>query len=50
MFLYKLATDLGKTVQEILQMTPFEFRGWAKYYEYVAKQNKKAQNASRGRR
>jgi len=50
MFAYKLATDLGKTVEEIYQMKTVEFRGWLKYYDYVAKQTKKAAQSVKGRR
>jgi len=43
--------DLGKTVEEIMTMSSFEVRGWAKYFEYIAQETKKAQNKqSRGRR
>jgi len=45
-----LATELGKSVEEIMQMSSVEVRGWASYYEYVASEQKRAQNKPRGRR
>jgi len=42
------------TVEYIVNnMSSFEFRGWTKYYEYVATEHERAMNkakASRGRR
>ena len=51
MFAYRLAKELGKTVEEIFQMSSAEFRGWAKYFELVHQEEKKAmQKAKQGRR
>lgn len=31
--MYRLAKDLGRTVEEILQITHAEFLGWAVFYK-----------------
>jgi len=49
LFLYKLATDLGKSVEEILQLSRVEILGWIQYYEYLSKEQKKAQQKTRRR-
>ena len=42
MFAYRLAKDLGRTVEEILEMSNFEFAGWAAFYKIEAEEIKKA--------
>ena len=44
MFMYRLAKDLGRTVEEILDMTDVEFRGWAVFYKWEADEHKKMMN------
>jgi len=42
LFQYKLALDLGMTVEELINtMSGYEFRGWIKYFEYVADQQRR---------
>lgn len=35
--------DLGKSVEEVLQMSSVEVRGWVAYFNYVADEQKRAQ-------
>lgn len=42
MFAFRLAKDLGRTVEEILQMNVAEFAGWAAFYKIEAEETKKA--------
>lgn len=43
MFCYRLARDLGLTVEHILEnMSTAEFTGWAAYYNLEAQENKRA--------
>lgn len=42
MFAYRLAKDLGRTVEEILEMSNYEFAGWAVFYKLEAEEIKKA--------
>lgn len=42
MFVYRLAKDLGRTVEEVMQMTTAEFRGWAAFYTWESEQARKA--------
>lgn len=42
MFAYRLAKDLGRTVEEILEMSVVEFAGWATFYKIEAEEIKKA--------
>ena len=42
MFMYRLAKDLGLTVESVLEMTTAEFRGWAAFYSWEAEQQRKA--------
>lgn len=42
MFAYRLAKDLGRTVEEILNMSSAEFAGWAMFYKIEAEEIKKA--------
>jgi transposase len=44
MFCYRLAKDLGRTVEEILEMSTAEFAGWAAFYKFEADEFKKATN------
>lgn len=48
--MFKLALDLGKSVEEVYQMSSVEVRGWVEYFTYIAKEQKKAQKASGTRR
>jgi hypothetical protein len=47
MFMYRLAKDLGRTVEEIMEMTTTEFRGWATFYKWEQEENRKAQQKAR---
>jgi NADH:ubiquinone oxidoreductase subunit E len=42
LFAYRLAKDLGRTVEEILDMSIIEFAGWATFYKMEAEEMKKA--------
>lgn len=44
MFAYRLAKDLGRTVEEILEMSVAEFAGWAAFYKWELEETKKAMN------
>jgi hypothetical protein len=50
MFMYRLAKDLGRTVQEIMQMTTSEFMGWVAFYKFEAQEHKKATMKANARR
>jgi hypothetical protein len=41
MFAYRLAKDLGRTVEEILNMSIVEFAGWAVFYKIEQDEIKK---------
>ena len=41
MFAYRLAKDLGRTVEEILNMSTTEFAGWAAFYKIESDEIKK---------
>jgi hypothetical protein len=41
MFAYRLAKDLGRTVEEILDISVVEFAGWAAFYKIEADEIKK---------
>ena len=47
MFAYKLAKDLGRTVAEVLEMTSYEFVGWAAFYKIEQEETEKATRRSR---
>ena len=47
--MYRLAKDLGLTVESILDMSQAEFAGWAAFYKYEYDEQKKAQQKSRSR-
>lgn len=42
MFMYRLAKDLGRTIEEIMLMSTQEFRGWAAFYKWEYEQSKRA--------
>jgi len=42
--MYRLAKDLGRTVEEIMRMSTTEFNGWATFYKMEADETKKAMN------
>jgi len=44
-----LATELGKSVEEVMQMSTLEVRGWVEYFAYVNEQHKR-QNRQQGRK
>ena len=44
MFAYRLAKDLGRTVEEILSITTYEFAGWIAFYKMEADEMKKQVN------
>jgi hypothetical protein len=39
-----MAVELGKTVEEVMQMSTVELAGWVKYFEFVAEENKARNN------
>lgn len=45
--MYRLAKDLGRTVEEIMNISDAEFRGWAEFYKWEAEEHKKLMNRSR---
>jgi len=45
MFLFFLATELNKSVAEIMELTTFELAGWKVYYEDRVQQQKKQQRS-----
>jgi hypothetical protein len=47
MFAYRLAKDLGRTVEEILEMSTVEFAGWAAFYTLEHEETERAMNRSR---
>jgi hypothetical protein len=49
MFAYRLAKDLGRTVEEVLDMSIQEFAGWAAFYKIEHEEMEKAQNRARSR-
>jgi|DEB0MinimDraft_10_1074344.scaffolds.fasta_scaffold343063_2 hypothetical protein len=49
LFLFRLATELGKTVEEVMSMSSVEVRGWAEYFAYLNEQNKRANKQPRRR-
>jgi hypothetical protein len=40
--MYRLAKDLGRTLDEIMEMNRAEFIGWAAFYRWEAEEMKKA--------
>lgn len=42
MFAYRLAKDLGRTVEEILEISTAEFQGWVIFYKMEHQENKRA--------
>jgi hypothetical protein len=50
MFMYRLAKDLGRTVEEIMKMTTAEFMGWVAFYKMEAEAEKKAMQQAKARR
>lgn len=42
MFMYRLAKDLGMLVEDVMEMTTTEFRGWIAFYQIEAEEIKKA--------
>lgn len=49
MFAYRLAKDLGRTVEEILQITTAEFQGWVQFYKFEYEEHKKQMQKTRSR-
>jgi hypothetical protein len=49
MFMYRLAKDLGLTVEQVMEMSQAEFAGWAAFYKYEHEEHKKAMQKSRSR-
>lgn len=47
MFAYRLAKDLGLTVETVLDMSIVEFAGWAAFYKIEREETEKAMNRSR---
>ncbi len=50
MFAYRLAKDLGRTVEEILEMSTAEFAGWVAFYKMEYEEHKKMMQRSKGGR
>lgn len=42
MFACRLGKDLGLTLEQVFEMTTLEFKIWASFYNWEAKENKKA--------
>jgi predicted RNase H-like HicB family nuclease len=49
MFACRLGKDLGKTLEEIFDMSVQEFQTWVAFYRWENKQIKKSQEKSRSR-
>jgi hypothetical protein len=50
LFLFRIAKDLGKTVEWVINnMSTVELRGWAEYITYCNDEEKKAQDKARRR-
>ena len=47
MFAYRLAKDLGLTVETVLDMSTTEFVGWGAFYKIEAEETKKAMEKAR---
>jgi hypothetical protein len=47
MFACRLAKDLGLTLEQVFEMTTIEFKTWAAFYNWEAKETKKAANKRR---
>lgn len=47
--MYRLAKDLGQTLETIMEMTTSEFSGWLAFYKWEAEEHKKAMNKARSR-
>lgn len=47
MFAYRLAKDLGRTVEEVLEMSTPEFAGWAVFYKIEQEETEKAMKRKR---
>jgi len=45
--MYRLAKDLGRTLEEIMEMSTLEFRGWAAFYKWEVDEAKRAQTKAR---
>lgn len=50
MFAYRLAKDLGLRVSDVLEMTTYEFAGWAAFYKMEMEETKKEMQKQRSRR
>ena len=40
--MFRLAKDLGLRLEQVMEMTTLEFRGWAEFYAWEAAEIKKA--------
>ena len=49
MFACRLGKDLGKTLEEVFDMSVQEFQTWVAFYTWENKELKKQQNKSRGK-
>lgn len=48
--MYRLAKDLGRSVEEIGKMSNHEFTGWIAFYKMEAEAQKKAMEQAKRRR
>jgi len=48
--MYRLAKDLGSTVEDVMKMTRAEFIGWIAFYKREHEEQKKAMNKAKTRR
>lgn len=48
--MYRLARDLGSTVEEIMKMSKAEFVGWIAFYKLEHEEQKQAMNQAKARR
>ena len=50
MFMFRLAKDLGRTLEEIMEMSTLEFQGWAAFYKWEYDEQKRAHQKARATR
>lgn len=48
--MYRLAKDLGLTIEQVLQMSKTEFVGWIAFYKIESQEERKAMNKAKARR
>lgn len=48
--MYRLAKDLGQSVEQVMKMTKTEFVGWVAFYKLEHEEERKAMNQAKARR